>query len=191
MRFVSGLILGIFVALLVGFGASFYALEDGRLFGALRIGPWAAWPGAGTDNVDPYTRAFLARSGQLQLGRSEGMRFIASTDSGGTPLRRQCRYQIDGTTPVATMWTLYARAPDSAVIGVPDRRPFIDSVTIPRHPDGRLTIRAGPGAVPGSWLATPGDGEYMLVLSIYDTSVFAGLGATLDALPVIYPEGCQ
>jgi hypothetical protein len=191
VRFVLGLIITVSVALLTGFGASYLALEDGRLFGALRIGPWAAWPGAGGGSVDPYTMAFLARTGRLQLGRSEGLRFTARTDSGGTPLRRECRYTIEGTTPVAAMWTLYARAPDASVIGEPSRRPAIDSVNLARQTDGGIAVHVGPRVRPGTWLATPGTGPYALVLNLYDTSVFAGLGATLDALPVIEPEGCE
>ena len=190
MRFVLGLLVTLGIALLTGFGASWVALEDGRLFGALRIGVWAAWPSAGSADVDPYTRAFLARIGQLQLGRSEGIRFTARTDSGGTQLRRECRYTVAGGTPVATLWTVYARTADGTVVGDAERRPGIDSASLPRRPDGSFVIHVGPGARPGNWLATPGSGEYELVLSIYDTSVFAGLGATLDTLPVIAPEGC-
>lgn len=190
MRLVLGLLVALTVALATGFGASWFALEDGRLFGALRLGPWAAWPGAGVTDADPYTRAWLARTGQLQLGRSEGLRFIARTDSGGTGLRRECQYVIEGTTPVAALWTLYARAPDGAVIGDPEREPAITSTDLPRRTDGTAVIRIGPQARPGNWLATPGTGEYALVLNIYDTSVFAGLGATLNAMPVIVPERC-
>ncbi len=191
MRFAFGLTLALVIALLTGFGVSWYALEDGRFFGALKLGPWAAWPAAGGDAVDPYTRAWLARSGQLQLGRSEGMRFIAIADSGGTPLDRACFYRVEGNTPVATLWIIYARLPGGEVIGLDDRRPFIDSVTLPRNPDGSFAVGAGPDPVPGTWLATTGSGHYELVLDIYDTSVFAGLGATLDVMPAIYPQGCR
>src|SRR3990170_4069258 len=99
------------VALGIGFGLSWYALSDGRLFGALQVGPWAAWPEAGAPAPDPYTKAHLSRTGALQLGQSEGLQFIASTDSDGRPLLRNCRYRIDGATPVATFWTLVALDP--------------------------------------------------------------------------------
>ena len=41
------------VALCVGFGLSWYALCDGRLFGALRVGPWTAWRDVGSPTPDP------------------------------------------------------------------------------------------------------------------------------------------
>ncbi len=90
------------VALLVGFGLSWYALTDGRLFGAYQSGPWVAWPQAGSPDPDPYSRAFLSRNGALQLGQSEGLQFVATTDSDGRTLDRICAYRIDGTTPLAT-----------------------------------------------------------------------------------------
>ena len=41
------------VALVVGFGLSWYALSDGRLFGAIEIGPWSAWRVVGVPAADP------------------------------------------------------------------------------------------------------------------------------------------
>ena len=35
------------IALTVGFGLSWYALTDGRIFGAVEIGPWSAWRNVG------------------------------------------------------------------------------------------------------------------------------------------------
>ena len=55
------------IALGLGFGLSWYALTDGRYFGAAQIGPWAAWPRAGLPSPDPYTRAYLARTGAFPV----------------------------------------------------------------------------------------------------------------------------
>ena len=71
MRFLINLLLMLVVALAIGFGLSWYALTDGRLFGAAQLGPWIAWPRAGSPAPDPYTRAYLARSGALQLGQGQ------------------------------------------------------------------------------------------------------------------------
>ena len=104
------------VALAIGFGLSWYALTDGRLFGAAQIGP-----------VDGLAARRLARARSLhaRLPRpqrraaaraSEGVQFVATTDSDGQPLDRACRYRIDGNTPTATFWTLVPTAPDGATI---------------------------------------------------------------------------
>src|SRR5687768_3972664 len=96
------------VALSVGFGLSYYALTDGRLFGVARVGPWTAWPDVGSNTPNPYTRGHLAREASLQLGQSEGLQFSADTDSQGEPLTLDCGYRIEGKTPLATFWTLVA-----------------------------------------------------------------------------------
>ena len=53
MRFLIHLALMIVVALGTGFGLSWYALNDGRLFGAIEIGPWQAWRDVGVPGPDP------------------------------------------------------------------------------------------------------------------------------------------
>ena len=67
------------------------------LFGAIEIGPWTAWRDVGVPDPDPYTRAYIARTGALQLGASEGLQFVATSDSDNRRLDRDCRYRIDGT----------------------------------------------------------------------------------------------
>ena len=53
MRFVLRLLMSIAVALSLGFGLSYYALTDGRLFGAVSLRPWTAWPDIGSPNPNP------------------------------------------------------------------------------------------------------------------------------------------
>src|SRR5690606_12247799 len=96
------------VALSVGFGLSYYALTDGRLFGAVQLGPWTTWPDIGSPSPNPYTRGHITREAALQMGRSEGLVFVATSDSAGAPLDRACSYRVDGHVPVSTFWTLVA-----------------------------------------------------------------------------------
>src|SRR4051812_48477850 len=120
------------VALVVGFGLSYFALTDGRLFGAVKVGPWAAWPAVGSPTPDPYTHAYLARTGALELGQSEGIAFLASKDSDGQPLRRDCRYRVQGTTPVASSWTMVALSTDGRNIARSDGLKALRSAEIAR-----------------------------------------------------------
>ena len=92
-----------------------------------------AWPRSGLPAPDPYTRAYLARTGALQLGQGEGMQFVATIDSDGNPLNRACRYRIDGNTPTATFWTLVPIAADGASIARPDGPPGFESGHRPRQ----------------------------------------------------------
>jgi hypothetical protein len=178
------------VALCVGFGLSWYALSDGRLFGSMRIGPWSAWRDAGSPNPDPYTRAFVARSGALQLGISEGVQFVATTDSDGQRLDRGCRYRIDGTTPVATFWTLVPVAADGSIITRADGPTAFNSTRVARATDGSLQLYVSQTLSPRNWLEIGGDGPFSLILTLYDPASFAGVGSAAATLPAIIREAC-
>jgi hypothetical protein len=185
LRFLLNLFAMLVVALSIGFGLSYYALNDGRLFGALQIGPWTAWPRAGSAQPDPYTRAYLARTGALQLGQSEGLEFVSTTDSAGRPLERTCTYRFEGTTPTATFWTLVPTSQAGRDIASSPSEPGLSSLQLVRDADGIATIHIGPRLSPDNWLEVSGSGPFQLVLTFYDVTV-AG-GATL---PTLTREGC-
>lgn len=178
------------VALVVGFGLSYYSLTDGRLFGALKVGPWAAWPAVGSPSPDPYTRAYLARTGALQLGQSEGIAFTANTDSDEQPLDRSCRYRIDGSTPVASFWTLEAVADDGSNIARPDGLQVLQSRRVARANDGSLVLYVSRSLAPDNWLEITGQGPFRLILTLYDPTNISGTGAAVQSLPAIVKEAC-
>jgi hypothetical protein len=191
LRFLFRLLGMIAVALAVGFGLSYYALTDGRVLGALRVGPWAAWPGVGVAAPDPYTRAYLARTGALQLGRSEGIAFTATGDSDGRPLDRACRYRITGTTPIASFWTLQAVAPDGRNIARPDGLLALQSREVARANDGSLVLYVSRALAPDNWLEITGNGPFQLILTLYDASSISGTGISVESLPAIAREACS
>ena len=178
------------VALVVGFGLSWYALTDGRLFGAMRTGPWVAWRDVGAPNPDPYSRAYLARASAFELGTSEGLQFVATTDSDGRPLERECRYRIDGTTPTATFWTLTAVDDQFTLIARPDALPALHSERIARATDGSLQLYVSRTLSPRNWLEIVGEGHFSLVLTLYDVAGLTSGGAAPTGLPAIIRETC-
>jgi len=179
------------VALGTGFGLSWYALNDGRLFGAIEIGPWQAWRDVGVPSPDPYTRAFIARSGALELGASEGLQFVATSDSDSQRLDRNCRYRIDGTTPAARFWTLVPVAPDTgAPIARADGPTEFHSARLSRGADGSVELYVSRTLAPRNWLEITGEGSFELVLTLYDTSSVQGTGGNVAALPAIIRESC-
>ena len=178
------------VALCVGFGLSWYALSDAGLVGSMRVGPWTAWREAGSPTPDPYTRAHVARAGALQLGASEGLQFIARNDSDGQRLDRACRYRIDGSTPVATFWTLAAVDQDFAIIARTGTPRAFNSTRVARASDGSLQLYVSRTISPRNWLEIEGDGQFMLVLTLYDTSSLTGAGSLPASLPAIIREAC-
>lgn len=190
MRFLFHLLSMIAVAIVVGFGLSYYALGDGRLFGALRVGPWLAWPAIGATSPDPYTRAYLARSGVLPLGQGEGVTFTASGDSEARPLDRACRYRIEGTTPSAGFWTLQAVSLDGASIAPPGMQMALQSRHVQRANDGSLLLYVSRSLAPENWLEIAGNGRFKLILTLYAPSDISGSGFSVDTLPSIIRERC-
>ena len=190
MRFIIYLLFSALVALGLGFGLSYYALTDGRLVGARSIGPWLAWPETGGPHPDPYTRAYLARRGTLQLGSSEGLQFIAETDSDGQALERSCTYRLDGKTPTATMWTLAAVDEHGRSIAASNDLLYLDSNHLSRAADGSALISVGPSLAPNDWLEITGSGPFRLVLSLYDTTIISGSDWAGAEMPSITQESC-
>ena len=80
------------IGLALGVAASGSILSDPP-FGAVTIGPWRVFAKAGSLEADPYTRAALARSGEIPLALGEGLKLVARVDSAGRPLDRRCRYR--------------------------------------------------------------------------------------------------
>jgi hypothetical protein len=191
VRFVVHLLVAIGFALAVGFGLSYLALTDRAPIGTLRVGPWVAWTEIGSTDPDPYTRARIARQARLELGRSEGIEFVARNDSDGRPLDRNCRYRVDGQTPVARFWTLVAVGADGADIARPGGQRAMRSPTIARPSDGSVEIRVSRTLAPGNWLEITGQGRFRLVLNLYDAAIFSGLASEVERLPAILNEGCS
>jgi len=190
LRFVIHLLLMIAVALSVGFGLSYYALTDGRLFGAAQVGPWTAWPDVGSAAPNPYTRGHLTRVAGLQLGQSEGLQFTASTDSSGQPLSLACTYYVNGQTPLATFWTLVAVDPDGVNLARPGGDAAMRSTNLARPNDGSIAINVGTRLMPQNWLELSGSGPFKLVLTLYDTTAFSGFSTARESMPAIVRGDC-
>ena len=190
MRFVLYLLMMIAVALSVGFGLSYYALTDGRLFGAVQVGPWVAWPDVGSAAPNPYTRGLLAREARLQLGQAEGLRFTARVDGDEQMLTRDCSYRVKGTTPLATAWTLVALDEQGRNIAAPDADLAMRSNGLARRNDGSIEIGVGTRLQPGNWLELTGSGPFALVLTLYDTAAFSGFSSDAS-MPSIIRGNCS
>ncbi|MFC3706146.1 DUF1214 domain-containing protein [Devosia honganensis] len=190
MRFVLRLLTTIAIALGVGFGLSYYALTDGRLFGAVSLGPWTAWPDIGAPAPNPYTRGHIAREAALQLGRSEGLQFIARTDSDGAALDLACSYRLDGHMPISTFWTLSAVDAEWINLAAPGTDAALRSSEIARTDDGAVRIHVGTRLRPSNWLELAGEGPFSLVLNLYDTTALSGFSSADMVMPSVTLEDC-
>ena len=180
------------IAAAVGLGGTYLAVDAGAGFGAVRVGPWTAYPRNGSVDADPYSRAVVARSGVMPLGLGEGLTFTARRDSGGQPLIGACEYKIAGFVPPTRYWTISAETPSGALIANPAGRHGFTSGEIVRGPDGSFVIAVAPGARAGNWLPVPARERFDLVLRLYDTPI-SGTSTVIDAarMPTITRLGCR
>lgn len=160
--------------------------------GAIHAGPWVAWPRAGAPDADPYTRAILARRGDLPLGLGEGVAFFAREDSAGHPLAGLCTYRVAGPMPSARAWSLSVHGPGGDLLPNPSGRHALTSAEAVRGEPGRIAITLSAFPAAGNWLPVVTTEPFVMALRLYDTPLAAGIaGITAADLPAIIADGCR
>ncbi|MBO0663298.1 DUF1214 domain-containing protein [Jiella sp. MQZ9-1] len=192
MQFTLLVMIAVGIALYLGGWSAKWAVKESSEIATVEVGQWKATPFAGAPDADPYSKARLAMIGNLNLGIGEGIQFRGSADDSGQPLRRECSYSIEGTTPPARIFTLAAYMPEGQLITPAAGRPgWLTSNNLMRNDDNSFAIAVGPTARAGNWLATSGTGQMILVLALYDTPASAESGASSLTLPTIHREECR
>jgi hypothetical protein len=191
LRLLLATLFVLLIAAGVGLGSTYYALDRGAAFGALRIGSWVSFPKTGTADADPYARATIARTGQLPVALGDGVSFIAKSDDAGRPLDGRCRVVLSGITPAARFWTMTLYSPEGELVPNALHRHGFTSEEVVRRADGSFIINIDPRAAPGNWLPTGGVDRYELVLRFYDTAVGVATKAGREVpMPAINTELC-
>jgi hypothetical protein len=72
------ILLGLGLATAIGLGTTWITATRGINLGTLTIGAWTAKPRIGSAEIDPYSRAAIARSGELPIGAGDGIAFLAT-----------------------------------------------------------------------------------------------------------------
>ena len=175
----------------LGLFATAATLQEGFIFGAVRAGPWISWPKAGAADADPYSRAVIARSAEVPLGQSEGLSFVARSDSAGRDLRPECDYLVSGPMPTARFWTLSVLDRDGRVMANPMGRRGFTSSEILRDNGGGFSIVLSRSARPGNWLPLADSKPYLIMLRLYDSANSSNAESLQgDELPSIVAEHC-
>ena len=191
LRELLSYIYGSVLALGLGIASAVWATDHLPFFGEMRIGDWTAYPSVGRADPDPYTRAYLARTGALPLAAAEGIAFEMHADSQGRPLNAACNYNIVGKTPSARRWTLRIERGGLAYdAGDPALPVSLHSRGLLHAQDGTFDIGVSPIPVPGNWLYTGPDGPFSLVLTLYDTTIASDIGLTKLTMPEVRFGGC-
>ena len=152
MRLIFITLLALIIATAVGLGATWMTATRGTDLGTLTIGAWTARPKTGTADVDPYSRATIARSGELPVGTGDGVAFSATTDDRKRPLDGRCDVVVSGVTPAARFWTLTLYDQKGHLVANSLQRYGFTSQEIIRGADGAFEIRVASRSRAGNWL---------------------------------------
>jgi hypothetical protein len=191
MRLILLSLLALIIAAAVGLGSTYVGATRGTEFGTLTIGAWTARPRSGSNEIDPYTRAMITRSGQLPLGLGDGIAFMAETDDANKRLDGRCDVVVKGVTPAARFWTLALYDTKGRLVANAPKRYGFTSQEIVRSADGSFEIRLAARARAGNWLPTGAIERYVLALRLYDTPVGIATRTQRDApMPQIMTAGC-
>ena len=191
MRLILLALIALVLAGIIGLGTTFFTATRGIELNTLTIGAWTARPRTGTNEIDPYARASVARSGELPIGTGDGVAVSALTDDDKKPLDGRCDIVVRGVTPAARFWTLTLYDPKGRLVGNALQRYSFTSQEIVRASDGAFEVRIAPRARPGNWLPTGGLDRYVLLLRLYDTPVGVATRTQRDApMPSIVTAGC-
>ncbi len=191
MRLIFFTLLALILATVVGLGATWLTATRGTDLGTLTIGAWTARPKTGTADVDPYSRATIARSGELPIGTGDGVAFSAKTDDRKRPLDGRCDVVVSGVTPAARFWTLTLYDSKGRPVANSLGRYGFTSQEVIRGADGSFEVRLAPRSRAGNWLPTGGIERYALMLRLYDTPVGVATRTVRDApMPSIATAGC-
>ncbi len=187
-----GLLLGaflfIFLAFFTGFGSAWYMLEKGTPLTRHKFGPWQNWHTQGAVNSDPYTKAYIARSGRLPLNSQYAQYFKATTDSDGDRLTSHCSYILRGTPIASEWWSIGLYDNNAEIIFNKAQRHAFNSKNIARLEDGGYIIRIASFARPDNWLPSENAGKLVLLIRVYgilasdDTSSGNVISASLPTI---------
>jgi len=183
--------IAVVIAAVIGLSTAWLAVDRGYMFGSVSIGDWTAWPRAGTADADPYSLAWLARSGEVPLGAGEGIAFTAKADHDGDPLAGNCVYSVVGQTPAARLWTLTAYDAGGHLMPNAAQREAFHSQEILRRSDGSFEILVAADVQPGNWLPISRVDYFELVVRLYDTPLTTGGTFGGLTMPEIRREQCR
>lgn len=189
---IFSILLVFLVGTLTGLGLTWLSSAGGTPFGSIQVGAWTTWPRSGTAEIDPYSRANFARSGELPVERADGIAFETARDDSGQRLDGRCETRVSGRLPSARYWTLTVYDPRGRLIDNAAGRYGFNSTEIVWDADGSFEVLLAPRARSGNWLPTGNHEQISLVLRLYDAPIgLASRSGEAVELPRIVQVGCR
>jgi len=191
MPFLTRFLIFAAIALTLGLGSAWRAVNHGFFAAANRYGPWVFWFREGTADADPYTAAHTARQGTAPFTSASAMVFTATRDSSGSHLSGDCTYEIRGAAPPSLWWNIAAFKSDGAIMANKTGRSGFTGANILSAPDGTFLVRVSPDVQPGNWIpAARGDRVILRLTVLRPLNPGALLKPGGEALPDISLVEC-
>ena len=194
MLLLRDIVLFMVIAVGLGIGSAYFAVNHADRLERIEIGPWHSWPQSPGPDANPYAKADQARKGSLPLGSGEGLSFVAVTDNDGTPLDGACQYRVSGSQLPARLWTLSLITKNDRLVDNPSNRHGFHSQNIARlrgKDSEHYEIITAPEVMGGNWLKTEAASSFRLILRLYDTSLNSSGSLGEITLPEIAWVSCQ
>jgi hypothetical protein len=180
----------LFAGALAGIASAGIALDAQVSGDVVRAGPWEMRTSESLVTADPYARAERARSGAIPLASGEGFTMMARRDSEGEALSSRCVYSVGGTTPAAHFWSLSLFDEQGRAVQNAAQRSSFNSTELTRDVKGGFSITVAAQVQPGDWLPAPTNGNFVLILRLYDTPIGAGASVMSAQVPAISRLAC-
>lgn len=177
------------VGIALGLFSARYVAGGGLGLVATSRDGWTAWPTAGLNTMDPYTKTHFLADGRLPDNRREIVEFEATSDAEGSRLDRDCSYAIKGRLDWSRWWSLTTgglRADARASSPV-----SLHSGNVVYEADGSLVVRLAAEPHTGNWLGVPPGGDLRLILRFYDPASASRANPAAMTLPRIERESCR
>jgi len=160
---IAGAILGLGSALWM---AGLWPDRSKMAFGDIDVHGWRSDFAIGSEAVDPYTRARVARHGLLALAQSEAVYFTRNTDDGSAPLREGCSYRLSGGAMPAGWWSVTLYDAQSLLPANTDEALSIDAS---QAGEGAWSAVIAPQRPAGTdaWISSRKAGNFDLTLRLY------------------------
>lgn len=169
-----------------------------RLGEIVEIDGWRSNWSIGTEAVDPYTKAWIARFGLFALRREEAVYFYTTVDAAGQPLDEECVYALDVDEQPGSWWSVTVYDGEGYLPKNADGRLSFDATKAEELQSRRVVLSAEmpeagaeTGEDNGYWISTRNAGAFDVTLRVYQpTPVAIENPAQAFVLPPIERLSC-
>ena len=169
-----------------------------RLGEIVEIDGWRSNWSIGTEAVDPYTKAWIARFGLFALRREEAVYFYTTVDAAGQPLDEECVYALDVDEQPGSWWSVTVYDGEGYLPKNADARLSFDATKAEELQSRRVVLSAEmpeagaeTGEDDGYWISTRNAGAFDVTLRVYQpTPVAIENPAQAFVLPPIERLSC-